>query len=70
MESDIRKKLAAKIIKLRKFQGISQEFLAFEAKIDRSYMSRIERGIVSVGILKLERIAKVLRIEPYELLKF
>lgn len=69
MESDIRKKLAIRIIDLRKSLGISQEALAFEAKIDRSYMSRIERGIVSVGILKLERIAKVLKIEPYELLK-
>jgi len=43
MESDIRKQFADKIIKLRKEKGLSQEELAFEAKIDRSYMSRIER---------------------------
>ncbi|MDD3419663.1 MAG: helix-turn-helix transcriptional regulator [Candidatus Gastranaerophilales bacterium] len=70
MESDIRKKLADKIIYLRNSKGISQETLAFEAKIDRSYMSRVERGIVSIGIVKLESIAKVLGVKVYELLEF
>ncbi|OGI00051.1 MAG: hypothetical protein A2Y25_09080 [Candidatus Melainabacteria bacterium GWF2_37_15] len=70
METDIRKKLAAKIIELRKARGFSQEDLAFKAQIDRSYMSRIERGLVSTGIINLEKIARALEIKPYELLKF
>jgi len=70
MDSDIRKQFANKIIKLRKEKGLSQEELAFEAKIDRSYMSRIERGLVSTSIIKISKIAKALNVEPFELLKF
>lgn len=70
MNSDIRKQFADKIIALRKEKDISQEDLAFEAKIDRSYMSRIERGLVSAGIVKIDKIAKALNVKPYELLKF
>jgi len=70
MESDIRKQFADKIIKLRKEKGLSQEELAFEAKIDRSYMSRIERGLVSISIVKISKIAEALNVEPFELLKF
>ena len=69
MDSDIRKQFANKIIKLRKEKGLSQEELAFEAKIDRSYMSRIERGLVSTSIIKISKIAKALNVEPFELLK-
>jgi len=70
MNSDIRKQLANRIIELRKEKGLSQENLAFEAKIDRSYMGRIERGLVSTGIINISKIAKALNVEPFELLKF
>lgn len=52
----------------RKRQGISQEDLAFAAGIDRSYMSRVERGIVRITLEKVYLIAKALGCEPGELL--
>lgn len=41
-------------------RGWSQEALAAEANIDRSYLSGIERGIRNISLLKLARIAGVL----------
>lgn len=47
------KKLGSRISRVRKSQGISQEELADLARLDRSYMSGIERGIRNVSVLKL-----------------
>lgn len=52
----------------RQRRGISQEDLAFVAGIDRSYMSRVERGIVRITLEKVYLIAKALECEPSELL--
>lgn len=52
----------------RQRRGISQENLAFVAGIDRSYMSRVERGVVRITLEKIYVIAKVLDCEPAELL--
>lgn len=52
----------------RKCRGVSQEDLAFFAGIDRSYMSRVERGIVRITLEKVYLIAKALDCEPGELL--
>lgn len=46
----------------RKKQGISQESLAAQAGIDRSYMGRIERGEVNVTVQTLWSIKNVLRV--------
>ncbi|WOX06991.1 helix-turn-helix domain-containing protein [Microbulbifer pacificus] len=52
----------------RKKRGISQEALALRAGIDRSHMSRIERGIVGVTLEKVYRIAIAIDCEPADLL--
>jgi transcriptional regulator with XRE-family HTH domain len=46
----------------------SQEALTDAAGVDRSYMSRIERGITWVGVEILVKLAVVLECEPHELL--
>ncbi|PWF32792.1 transcriptional regulator, partial [Yersinia pestis] len=38
-------------------QGITQEFLALQCGIDRSYLGRIERGEVNLTVEKLYEIA-------------
>ena len=43
--------------RLRVARGRSQEDLAFDAEIDRSYMSRLERGLVNPTVGVLEQIA-------------
>lgn len=41
-------------------QGLSQEALAVDAEIDRTYVSRIERGLENPTVEVLERIASAL----------
>jgi transcriptional regulator with XRE-family HTH domain len=52
--------LGRRIRALRDRKGWSQERLADEAHIDRSYMSGIERGVRNVSVLNLGKIAKAL----------
>ena len=40
--------------------GMSQEALAHEAGIDRSYMSSVERGAQNVGLVLASQIARAL----------
>jgi len=47
---------------------ITQESLALQCGIDRSYVGRIERGEVNITIEKLYEIAEILKINPQELL--
>ena len=49
-------------------QIITQESLALQCGIDRSYMGRIERGEVNLTVLKLYEIANILKVNPKELL--
>ncbi|HGW4401047.1 TPA: helix-turn-helix domain-containing protein [Acinetobacter nosocomialis] len=47
---------------------ITQESLALQCGIDRSYMGRIERGEVNLTVEKLYEIASTLEINAKELL--
>lgn len=49
--------LGNQIRELRKTKGLSQEQLAFDAKVDRSYIGGIERGERNVSFLTLIKIA-------------
>jgi transcriptional regulator with XRE-family HTH domain len=53
----------------RRARGLSQEALAHEAGVDRAYMSAIERSVNSATLDMVEKIAKVLDVEPWVLLK-
>lgn len=52
----------------RKAAGISQEELAFEAKIDRTYVSQLENGHKSPTVDVLFRICPVLGMATSELI--
>ncbi|UJA00506.1 helix-turn-helix domain-containing protein [Acinetobacter johnsonii] len=49
-------------------RSITQEALALQCGIDRSYMGRIERGEVNLTVEKLYEIASALEINAKELL--
>jgi transcriptional regulator with XRE-family HTH domain len=66
---DIRRTLASNLRRVRKRQGLSQEELAYRASVDRTYVSAIERGVYSVTIDVLDRLARSLDVEAWELLK-
>ncbi len=51
---DLRRRFASNIKARRKLLGLSQEQLAFEAGLHRTYISGIERGIRNVSIDNIE----------------
>jgi transcriptional regulator with XRE-family HTH domain len=55
--------------KLRAARGLTQEALAYDSGINRTYLSSIERAERNVSIDNIARIARALRIEPWKLLK-
>ena len=70
MAEDIKLKLGRKIRETRVKEGYSQEELALRCGLHRTYISDIERGKRNVSVENIEKIAKALRIEANELLKF
>lgn len=66
---DIRDVLAYNLRMLRVAQGWSQERLANECELDRTYVSAVERSRWNVSLSNIERFAKVLKVSPWQLLK-
>ena len=56
------KALGRRVRELRVARGWSQERLADEAGLDRSYMSGVERGVRNISVLRLAEIASALRV--------
>jgi transcriptional regulator with XRE-family HTH domain len=54
---------------LRRARRLSQEELAHRAKIDRTYVSSLERSIYAAGIDVVDSLARVLGVEASDLLK-
>ena len=50
-------------------KGWSQEQLALESDLDRTYVSKVERARLNVALSTIERIAEVLEVEPWTLLR-
>ncbi len=65
---DVRHRLAANMKRLRKERGWSQEVLADQAGLDRTYISGIERMVRNPTITVVERISKALTCELGDLL--
>lgn len=65
---DVRAKLAKNLISLRQAKGWSQENLADEAGLHRTYVSGIERKVRNPTVTILERLAKALKVAPGRLL--
>jgi transcriptional regulator with XRE-family HTH domain len=60
--------LAANMIRLRRDLGWSQEALAFECGLHRTFVAHVERQVRNVSIDNIERIAQALGVAVYELL--
>jgi transcriptional regulator with XRE-family HTH domain len=56
----LRTTLATNVVRLRKAKHISQERLALDSEVDRSYVSQIERSQKNPSLLVLHRLAVVL----------
>jgi transcriptional regulator with XRE-family HTH domain len=66
---DLQDAFAGNLRRLRRAKGISQEDLAYEAGINRSYMSRLEKGASYPGLEIIAKLATVLECDPAELLR-
>ncbi len=64
---DIRKQVGINLRRLRHEKEWSQEDLAFESGLHRTYVSGIERGVRNPTLLILEKLAKTLGVAPAEL---
>ncbi len=65
---DIRKQVGVNLQRLRREKGWSQEALAFESGLHRTYVSGIERGVRNPTLLILDKLAKTFGLAPDELL--
>ena len=65
---DIRKQVGVNVQRLRREKGWSQEDLAFESGLHRTYVSGIERGVRNPTLLILDKLAKTLGVAPAEVL--
>jgi transcriptional regulator with XRE-family HTH domain len=65
---DVRQRLAVNMKRLRKERGWSQEALADEAKLDRTYISGIERIVRNPTVTVVERIGRALACKLGDLL--
>ncbi|MDP1527508.1 MAG: helix-turn-helix transcriptional regulator [Rhodocyclaceae bacterium] len=61
--------LAEQVRGLRESKGLSQELLALEAEVDRTYVSQIERGVCNPSLLVLSKLADTLGVTSAELLQ-
>ncbi|WP_068727791.1 helix-turn-helix transcriptional regulator [Paenibacillus sp. DMB5] len=59
---DIRFLFGQRVRELRARSGMSQEMLAHNAGLDRTYISGIERGDRNISIVNIEKIAAALRV--------
>ncbi|WP_071831162.1 helix-turn-helix domain-containing protein [Pararhizobium antarcticum] len=60
---DVRQRIGWNLRRLRVAKGLSQERLALEAEIDRSYVGRVERGTENVTVGALEAFSAILDID-------
>lgn len=61
--------LALNLRKFRRAKGLSQEELADRAKIDRTYISAVERSVYAASIDVVDRLARGLGVEAADLLR-
>ena len=61
---DLRDIFATNLRRIRHEKGMSQDDLAYDAEISRSYLSQIEKGKFHVSLKIIGKLAEVLDVEP------
>ena len=66
---DLRGVFATNLRRVRHEKAMSQDDLAYEAEISRSYLSQLEKGAFHASLKIIGKLADVLQVEPAELLR-
>ena len=66
---DLREIFAKNLRRLRNAKRLSQDDLAYEAEVSRSYLSQLEKGEFYASLKTIAKLASVLGVEGWELLK-
>jgi len=66
---DLREVFAGNLRRLRHAKGMSQDDLAYEAEISRSYLSQLEKGGFYASLKIVGKLSQALDVQPAELLK-
>jgi transcriptional regulator with XRE-family HTH domain len=67
--NSIQRKFGAQVRRMRDARGWSQEALAFEAELDRTYVSGIERGVRNPTLTVIAKIALGFGVSMAELMR-
>lgn len=70
MKDEINVKFGQRVQELRKRLGVSQEQLAFQCELNRTYMGAIERGEKTPSLITVVKIAKGLGMSMKDLLDY
>ena len=70
MDYDPQELFGLHLIELRKARGWSQEKLALESELARSYIGGIERGKRNLALINICKLANTLEVSPSEMLNF
>lgn len=65
----VREILGKNLRRQRQRQDLSQEELAHRADLDRTYISALERGVYAATIDVVDKLARALDLEAWQLLK-
>ena len=66
---DVRRRVGRNVRRFRDELGVSQEELAFECELHRTYISGVERGVRNPTVVVLEKIARALKVPASRLLE-
>jgi transcriptional regulator with XRE-family HTH domain len=66
---DLRERFATNLRRVRHAKKLSQDDLAYEAEVSRSYLSQLEKGVFYASLKVIGRLAEALSVDPAELLK-
>jgi transcriptional regulator with XRE-family HTH domain len=64
---EIKKAFGEAVREIRISQGKSQEQLAFDSNLDRTYISGVERGIRNISVVNIQKLAEAFDMRLTEL---
>ena len=68
-KNSLRRCFGANLKSVRRGRGLSQEALAHEAGLHRTYIGSVEHGERNISIDNIERLARALAVDPCDLLR-